>query len=220
MMHNTLASSSIPTVEYASRAEVSPYLGFRHITGIKKWEPFPRARYVAQLIQDSGNIGDVEESVGDTETTVRHLYRSYLVYMQLRDMGFDTRPVVARFSLLEVTLNQASVKTFLGMSQKLPSVPVQTIVPDEHLSDLRDVITWVFGDTGSGVLPVITESREISNKLGPVLKDAAATDHLRTNSRHRGCIRVVWGRARVPIAPTSNSTARTPARGDGPPVSQ
>lgn len=31
---------SVPTVTYPSRDSIVPYLGFRHVTGVKTWEPF------------------------------------------------------------------------------------------------------------------------------------------------------------------------------------
>ncbi len=31
----------VPTVKYGSRSDVVPYLGFRHITGAKTWDPPP-----------------------------------------------------------------------------------------------------------------------------------------------------------------------------------
>lgn len=34
----------VPCVVYSDRADVLPFLGFRHITGAKKWAPFQKAR--------------------------------------------------------------------------------------------------------------------------------------------------------------------------------
>ena len=38
---------------YAQRSEVTPYLGFRHITGVMQWRPYQKARYIAQLVEDN-----------------------------------------------------------------------------------------------------------------------------------------------------------------------
>lgn len=61
----------VPTVQYDSREDVVPYLGFRHITGVKKWEPFAKARYVAGLINSGTPIAEIEESIGDEARTVK-----------------------------------------------------------------------------------------------------------------------------------------------------
>ena len=41
----------LPCVEFASRREVLDYLGYRHITGIKEWEPAAKARYLREPLQ-------------------------------------------------------------------------------------------------------------------------------------------------------------------------
>src|SRR5712691_6379740 len=40
----------IPYVEVDSRKDVSAFLGFRHVTGIKEWKPAEKAEYIAHLI--------------------------------------------------------------------------------------------------------------------------------------------------------------------------
>ena len=39
----------LPVIVRDTRAEILPYLGFRHITGVKQWEPLSKARYIEQL---------------------------------------------------------------------------------------------------------------------------------------------------------------------------
>ncbi len=41
----------LPTIIYPVRREVLPYMGVRHITGIKKWEPYAKARYIADMVE-------------------------------------------------------------------------------------------------------------------------------------------------------------------------
>lgn len=40
----------LPVIVRDTRAEILPYLGFRHITGVKQWEPLSKARYIEQLL--------------------------------------------------------------------------------------------------------------------------------------------------------------------------
>jgi hypothetical protein len=171
---------SIPTVLYATRAQVLAYLGFRHITGIKRWEPFQRSRYVAHLFESGQSLENIEESIGDIANTARRLYRSYVVFQQIaNELHMDARPVQDSFSLLEVLLGQQSVKGFLGMSQRLPSVRVERIVPEDHLGQLGELVSWVFGDPARGESRIITDSRQINQRLGPVLADSDALVYLR-----------------------------------------
>jgi hypothetical protein len=173
----------VPTVIYESRADVLPYLGFRHITGNKTWEPLAKARYIANLVATGGSLSGVAASIGDVAGTVRRLYQSYVVYQQIgRDVGMDDRLVSGSFSLLQVVLAQGPIKTFLGIPRTLPSDRVDVIVPDNRLEQLREVISWVFGDPEQGQDRVLTDSRLISQRLAPVIANSESLEYLR---RHR-----------------------------------
>lgn len=176
-----LELKSIPTVSYPDRASVVPYLGFRHITGNKKWEPLAKARYVAKLVESGRPIDTIEQSVGDTARTVKKLYQSWVVLQQIRlDLEIETRPAIEEsFSLLEVVLGQQPLKEFLGVSRSLPSRPTKEVVPGSHLEKLREVVSWVFGDPVARQVRIISDSRQIPQRLAPIVKDSEALEHLR-----------------------------------------
>lgn len=44
--------TDIPVIVRASRDEILPYLGSRHIVGVQQWEPLAKARYMLQLYRD------------------------------------------------------------------------------------------------------------------------------------------------------------------------
>lgn len=46
----------VPVVKVATRREVAPIIGFRHISGIQQWDAHAKARYIAD---HSGNWGQV-----------------------------------------------------------------------------------------------------------------------------------------------------------------
>ncbi|WAA66736.1 ParB N-terminal domain-containing protein [Microbacterium oxydans] len=168
----------VPCVKYEKREDVFPFLGFRHITGPKKWAPFQRARFIAQLIDDGKDLSEIEDLVGDTGQTVKKLYQDYVVFEQVKkDLDLPERPIRERFSLLEVTLGQRSIKTFLNIPRRLPVERVDALVPDDHLDQLEEVVTWVFGSEETA--PVISDSRAITNRLAPVLASETATAYLR-----------------------------------------
>ena len=43
--------NEIPYIQVDSREEVESFLGFRHVTGIKQWQPEQKAQYIAKLIE-------------------------------------------------------------------------------------------------------------------------------------------------------------------------
>lgn len=168
----------IPCILYPSREAVIPFLGYRHITGAKKWAPFQRARFVAQLLETGTDLDHVQEVIGDTTRTTKKLYQDFVVYRQITDeLEIDPRPIRDRFSLLEVMLGQSVIKTHLGMPRRLPTAAVEALVDEDHLDELAEVTQWVFGDGSKA--PVITDSREISRLLAPVIDNEEALDHLR-----------------------------------------
>lgn len=168
----------VPTVEYGSRDEVVPYLGFRHITGVKTWDPFAKARYVAQLIDTGRNIADIEQGIGDSASTVKKLYQSLLVYNQAIAEGVSAKDLAGSFSLLEVALAQQPIKKYLGLPRELPQRKTERLIDDEHIPQLKKLISWVFGDSSRGEIRVIRDSRQITQKLAPVLADKESLDYL------------------------------------------
>jgi hypothetical protein len=170
----------VPTVAYANRAEVVPYLGFRHITGAKKWEPHAKARYIAQLVKTGTPLDEIENAIGDGATTVKKLYQAFVVFEQIRDeLEEDVQNVKESFSLLEVLLGQQPVKTHLGLPRRLPDAAIQRIVDDAHLEALREVIHWVFGSRKGSIKAVIADSREIPKLLAPVIGNPQSLAYLR-----------------------------------------
>jgi hypothetical protein len=159
-----------------------PYLGFRHITGVKKWDYFARSRYVARLITSGRPLAEIEEAIGDSSSAARKLYQTHIVYTQITEnLGVDDKEIRARLSLLEVALGQQPIKQFLGVARKLPTAPQNQVVPDDHLDNLAEVVSWIFGNKSKGESPVIRDSREISRLLAPVLDDPEALEYLRLN---------------------------------------
>lgn len=167
----------LPTVVYQQREDVLPFLGFRHITGAKKWEPFQKARFIARLVDEGREIDDIQDLIGDTTQTVKRLYQDYLIYKEIELSDPTTaRRIRRRFSLLEVTLNQRPIKEYLGMPSRLPREAVsEPLVPTERREELATVVEWVFGSDTKD--PVVSESRDIS-KLAKVVEDEAARGYL------------------------------------------
>ncbi|MFZ1059770.1 MAG: ParB N-terminal domain-containing protein [Candidatus Rokuibacteriota bacterium] len=171
---------NVPTVLYPTREEVVPYLGFRHITGIKTWDPFAKARYISNLVNSGRPIQEVEEAIGDSTRTVRRLYQALVVYQQIvSDLGMDGEAIRQSFSLLEVLLSQQPIKRLLGIPRALPRERTEEIVPDDRLEALREAVSWVFGDPERGQAPILSDSRMISKFLAPVVGDGQALEHLR-----------------------------------------
>jgi hypothetical protein len=182
----------VPVIVYDERSEVVPYLGFRHITGARKWGPFQKARFIARLVDEDYALEDIEGIVGDETKVVKRLYQEYIVFRQAAELEFPVRRVRRRFSLLEVTLSQRPIKTFLGIPHLLPSGRVDRVVPEEREDELIDVLTWVFGENSREA--VITDSREIPT-LARVIGNEDALEVLRRTDDLEAATEMVGGEA-------------------------
>jgi hypothetical protein len=137
---------------------------------------------VSRLIEAGRSIAEVEQIIGDSAGTVKKLYQSFVAYRQITsDLQMEGKPVERNFSLLEVTLAQQSIKQHLGIRRTLPTHPIEEVVPNSKLENLREVVSWVFGDPEEGRERVITDSRQIGRLLAPVVADTEALAYLRTH---------------------------------------
>lgn len=179
----------LPVIVYPTRNEVLPYLGVRHITGIKKWDSYAKARYIADMIDDGHTIESIEKQVGDRVQSVRKNAIGYHLLKQAREeLDWDISNARNDFSLLILSIGQKNIKSYLGWTKAVPetgkikTMPLDEIelgspVDDEHLPNLRNLLSWLFGE-GSKVLPVIKESRNITDYLQHVVASPKAVDYL------------------------------------------
>lgn len=85
---------------------------------------------------------------------------------------------------MEVALGQRPIKAYLGLPRGLPNAQADTLVPEDKLDELQHLTTWIFG--GTDELPVISDSRDISAKLAPVVENKEALEHLQLTSDLEG----------------------------------
>ncbi|GAB3309340.1 hypothetical protein GCM10027511_21820 [Hymenobacter humi] len=169
--------SILPAIIYPTRREVLPYLGVRHITGIVKWEAYEKADYVDSMVKQGYTIEQIQGIVGDRTNNIRKIYQSYKIVEEAQDeLGMDATEAKDSFSLLTLAIGQGSIKTYLGLPKKLEDTDFDQPVPVEKQENLRNLMGWLFGDENK--LPVLKESRDITNYLSPVLTSEAATEHL------------------------------------------
>ena len=180
----------LPVIVYPSRNEVLPYLGVRHITGNKKWDSYAKARYIAAMIEEGHTVEDIEREVGDRSQGVLKNAVSYSILQQAKEeLDWDISRAKSDFSYMLLAIGQRNIKIFFGWTKPsgkegvkalpLHEVPLDTPIPDSHLENLRDFLSWIYGE-GTKVLPVIKESRDITSFLTHVVASEKAVEYLRT----------------------------------------
>ncbi|MDR6515852.1 hypothetical protein [Chryseobacterium camelliae] len=178
--------SNIPCIVYPDREKVTNYLGVRHIAGLLKWEAFAKAAYIANTIQtevDKGKsnleaIKAVQNIVGDRSDTLRKQFVAYKLWEEARDNlpDFDSKPIIYKFSLLNVIYNSPSLRDFIGVASYKDVDFDKQIVPLEKLDNFKQVLTWVFGN--NHIRPVLTDSRLITSTLSHIVRSREAIDYL------------------------------------------
>ena len=168
---------SVPYILVANRKDVSSYLGFRHVTGIKEWNPAEKAEYIAKLIDDDNlSFEDVRKQIGSKAPTVRQHYISYRLLLQMEQQeDVSIEAVEEKFSVLYLSLRTQGVQKYLHIDIQAPPEKAKTPVPKAHLENLVNFSRWLFGDDKHA--PLFTDSRNVDN-FGKILESDAAVEYL------------------------------------------
>jgi hypothetical protein len=167
----------VPYIEVGNRSDVSAYLGFRHVTGIKEWKPAEKAQYIAKLIEEEQlTYDDVRRKIGSKAPTVRQHYISYRLLLQMeQEEGVVIDKVEDKFSVLYLSLRTQGVQSYLHIDIKAPPGKAMMPVHKAYLKNLVHYSKWLFGDEKNP--PLFTDSRNVDN-FGKILESEEAVNYL------------------------------------------
>jgi hypothetical protein len=175
----------LPVIVYPTRVEIVPYLGVRHIIGIQKWESYPKARYIAKMVEEGRSVDEVSELIGDKQGAVNKNYLCYRLLEQAKDeFTLDLKNAKHDFSLLLLSIGQGNIKRFLGLPRKMSDTDLDAPVPQENLRNLENLISWVFGDGRKA--RVIQDSRDITRYLSHIVASTEAIEYLKNTRDLQG----------------------------------
>jgi hypothetical protein len=172
----------IPYLIAESRGEVSGYLGFRHVSGIKEWDPPQKAAFIAKMIDEQGlSYEQVMRRIGSKTEPVRRNYISYRVLLQMkeRDDEIDVRKVEERFSVLFLSLRTRGVQTYLDINIEASPAKAKRPISKDKMTALVHFARWLFGSEKDEkrVEPIVTDSRQM-DKFDKVLACQASREYL------------------------------------------
>lgn len=175
---------SIPYIEVGDRNQVSAYLGFRHVTGIKEWKPAEKAQYIARLIEEENlSYDEVRRKIGSKTPTVRQHYISYRLLLQMDEHEeVDIDRVEDKFSVLYLSLRTAGAQKYLHIDIKAPPDQAERPVPEDHLQNLANFSKWLFGN--NKIEPLFTDSRYVDS-FGKILESEEAVEYLERTDNPR-----------------------------------
>lgn len=191
--------TEIPVVVSQSRSEVLPYLGFRHITGIKEWDPLAKARYIKQLFDItpteapiSDRYQSVAKSIGSRRDHIKRNLDALAVYEAIEEAGFFEIPNLGeetiKFAVLSTALADDRIGGFVGTSQpvvqsdgstsKISTDPIANpeVLKTESIGELA---RWLFEKKEGKT--VVGESRRLRD-LAAVIDSPKALNALRGGS--------------------------------------
>ncbi|WP_330727900.1 ParB N-terminal domain-containing protein [Burkholderia multivorans] len=202
------AITELPVVVRESREEVLPYLGFRHITGVKQWEPLAKARYLKQLFDmtdaqaaPGDRYAEVASTIGSRRDHVKRNLDALAVYELIEREDFfaieDLGEESIKFSILSTALADERIAAFVGSAvwdaaenQYLATDP---IVDPKSLNaqGVRKLAEWCFKKDEKGNT-VLGESRNL-RQLAAVVSTTKALEALQSGASLEYAYRMTKG---------------------------
>jgi hypothetical protein len=167
----------IPYLVASKRTDVSAYIGFRHVTGIKQWAPAEKAEYIALLIENEGmSYEQVMRKIGSKTPTVRQNYISYRLLLQMEGSDkVSIGRVEEKFSVLFLSLRSEGTQKYLSIDIEADPKKAKAPVPKSKLNQLANFALWLFGDEKNE--PIVKDSRQV-DRFGEILESDAAVEYL------------------------------------------
>lgn len=149
--------NELPVVIHETRDEVLPYLGFRHISGVKEWEPLAKARYIKQLF-DRTNHADqptdryykVGQQVGSNRGYVKRALDALAAYEVIEKNEFYEIPDLGensiKYAVLTTAIADEQIGKFLGFSEGDDNEPTNPILNPNSINkeNLKDLVHWLY----------------------------------------------------------------------------
>ena len=189
----------LPSIIFPTRDSILDYLGYRHITGIKEWDPFAKARYLVQVRERWTSEGrdatnrDLARVIGSTAPYVGRLLSGVAAVNRLTDSGFFVEhgadPEKIPFSLFTAALNHEHIPQYMGFQ---PDDPELSGVRD---SELANVAKWLFVPIRDDKT-ALEDSRNMRH-LDTAVQSERAVAALEAGATVREAARLAFGAAEV-----------------------
>lgn len=164
------------------REEVWQYIGFKHVNGPQVWESYSKAKYIAWVHNTlKVSLDDIASRIGDQHSTVKRLYRAYMVLEQAEEDGIFQRDDRAKkhfsFSHLYTGLNYPGFQAFLGL--KAEATSTVRPVPRSKSKELRELLEWLYGSKSQERAPLVRSQNPDLRQLDEALQSKNGVAALR-----------------------------------------
>ena len=170
--------SEVPCLVFQNSNQVLRYLGFRHITGIKSWNPLQKARYLKRLktqfhsgTADTALLQRLAREIGSRADYVGQILAALNVYEWAERENFynvpGLNPEEIDFSVLSTALSYSSITEYIGLSGRQDLEGKGLNAPH-----LKNLLSWMFVATANQ-RSILGESRNLK-KLAAVVESPEA----------------------------------------------
>lgn len=142
------APTELPCLVFQDRSSILKHLGFRHVTGIKEWDPLAKARFLRQRYDmlegdATSRFRELARTIGSRADYVGRLLAALSIYNRAADAGLFDDPGLSeediRFSLITSALAYHSIVEYIGLDSA-QDAEARGIDRDR----VADLIRWMF----------------------------------------------------------------------------
>lgn len=178
--------NNIPVILVSSREAAIPYLGYRHITGVKQWEPLAKARYIRSVLTTvnpnlpfNDRLKEVANIVGNRRDHIRRNLEALNVYEVIEKNDFfgieSLNETNIKFAVLSTALSDERFGEFIGLESGTESAITEPETLDE--SRVKELTEWIYKKDKDGKSR-LGESRNLKY-LGAVISNSKAIEAFR-----------------------------------------
>ncbi|CAN5757901.1 hypothetical protein BH11BAC3_BH11BAC3_11750 [soil metagenome] len=141
----------VPAIIFKEESQIIDYLGYRHITGIKQWNPLAKARYLDKLYKARKLIKDIDEKyqvlaniIGSKGYYTKRMHTTYRIYEKAESKNFYSIPGVNEETIEFSNLNDALTKfQYISAYLKLNFDKKDPIISLDE-KRLEELFKWLF----------------------------------------------------------------------------
>lgn len=154
---------------HASATLILP--GLRHVSGVKEWGPYQKAKAVHALRVAGYSPQEAAQSFGLSTRSANSAYRCFLALEQMKsDEEFGEHAEPRMYSFFEEVLKRPTMKSWLGWSDEAERFT--------NADRLHEFYSWIVPGAEEGASPKLTEAKSVRD-LAVILDDENALNILR-----------------------------------------
>ena len=161
--------SQVPAYEVDSRDDVLQYLGFRHVSGVQRWDPLAKARYLKMLYHQAEGEPEtryrqIANEIGSRGDTVRKNLDALAAYELVEKEQFFNVPALNeerfQFGVFYTALANPRIAEFAGArNESGPTHPIANPA-SLNIKEIGELVEWMFCKDENGKTK-LGESRNI-----------------------------------------------------------